>query len=447
MKVLRLTLVLTASCVLPAVAAAQPSLVPLTLGEAIERGLARSPDVAEARAREGAALRQADAGEALRMPSVTASAGYLRTNHVDEYGFTQPDGTRNVVFPDIPSNYRVRLEAAIPLYIGGRDAAVADGSRADARAAAFDRLSAEADVRLSVTAAYWRAVTAREAVRVRERAMARTDAWVSDVGTRVEVGLVPPNDELSARAERARQMVALIDARAAAALADVELARLIGADMEATFALPSPIGLADGDAEALATLSPVELVAEAQARRSERQGLEARAEAYRASARRATAGTRPQVAAVAAVEPARPNRRFVPPVDKWDTGWDLGVNVSWTFFDGGRARAEQAAADAQVVAVGERVRAFDDQLGVDVRRRQLDLESARAALAASAEGVAAAAEARRVVGERYAAGVAMSTEVLDAEVALLDAELQQTNRQAAVRLAEAWLVRIVGARR
>ncbi len=445
MKLLTLACSLAAVTVLPAPAWGQPGApLPLTLEEAIERGLSRAPVVAEARAREQAARSQMDAGTALKFPSLTASAGYLRTNHVTPFGFTQPGGTFNVIFPDIPSNYRVRLEAAIPLYLGGRPDAAVAAAESEARAAEADRRAAEADVRLSVTTAYWRAVTAGEAVRVRERALARTEAWLSDVGVRVEVGLLPPNDVLSARAERARQVVQLIEARSAAAIAAVDLAQLVGADVGTAFDLRSAVGDADEEAQALAALPPDRLLAASRERRGERVGLEARADALRATARGASAAIRPQVAAVAAVEPSRPNRRFVPPTDTWDTGWDLGVNVSWTFFDGGRARAEEAAANAQAAAVGERVREFDDRLAVEVRRRQLDLETARAALEAVAEGVAAAAEARRVLAERFAAGVATSTEVQDAEVALLDAELQQTNLQASLRLAEARLVRTVG---
>ena len=90
------------------------------------------------------------------------------------------------------------------------------------------------------------------------------------------------------------------------------------------------------------------------------------------------------------------------------------------------------------------MREFDDRLAVDVRRRQLELEAAAAGVAAADEGVAAAAEARRVVAERFAAGVATSTDVLDAEVALLEAELGRTRRAAEVRLAEARLLRTVG---
>ncbi len=76
----------------------------------------------------------------------------------------------------------------------------------------------------------------------------------------------------------------------------------------------------------------------------------------------------------------------------------------------------------------------------------LDLESGRAALAASTEAVAAASEARRVVAERFRAGVATSTDMLDAEVAQLEAELERTRLQAGQRLAEAALVRAAGGR-
>ena len=66
-----------------------------------------------------------------------------------------------------------------------------------------------------------------------------------------------------------------------------------------------------------------------------------------------------------------------------------------------------------------------------MRQRVLDVESGRAAIAASDEAVTAAAEARRVVEERFRAGVATSTDVLDAQVALLEAELERTRLAAA----------------
>jgi outer membrane protein TolC len=48
------------------------------------------------------------------------------------------------------------------------------------------------------------------------------------------------------------------------------------------------------------------------------------------------------------------------------------------------------------------------------------------------------------VAERYQAGVATQAESLDADFALLQAELDRTRSQAGVRLAEARLARALG---
>jgi outer membrane protein TolC len=58
--------------------------------------------------------------------------------------------------------------------------------------------------------------------------------------------------------------------------------------------------------------------------------------------------------------------------------------------------------------------------------------------------VRSAEEARRVVTERFAAGVVTHTEVLDAQLVLLQAELDRTRALAGVRLAEARLARATG---
>jgi outer membrane protein TolC len=89
--------------------------------------------------------------------------------------------------------------------------------------------------------------------------------------------------------------------------------------------------------------------------------------------------------------------------------------VSWALWDGGRARADMAEAAASRRAVEERRLEFDSVLAADIRQRRLDLISARAAITAAEAGVRSAAAARRVLTDRFAAGVATSTEVIDAQ--------------------------------
>jgi outer membrane protein TolC len=87
---------------------------------------------------------------------------------------------------------------------------------------------------------------------------------------------------------------------------------------------------------------------------------------------------------------------------------------------------------------------LDASLAVDVRQRLAEVESSRAAVDAANDAVRSATEARRVLGERFAAGVATSTDVLDSQVALLQAELDRTQAIANAHLADARLSRALG---
>ncbi len=158
----------------------------------------------------------------------------------------------------------------------------------------------------------------------------------------------------------------------------------------------------------------------------------------------ARAGSLPTIAVFSGFDYARPNPRLFPRADRWDEFWDAGVNVVWNLWDGGRTRAEVAQAASFVTVARQRLEEFDSVVALEVRQRQLEIDSGRAAIAAAGDAVAAAAEARRVVAERYKAGVATQADVLDADLALLQAELDRTRAQAGVRLADARLARALG---
>jgi len=158
----------------------------------------------------------------------------------------------------------------------------------------------------------------------------------------------------------------------------------------------------------------------------------------------AAAGRLPSIALAGGVDYARPNPRIFPRADRWEDSWDVGINVRWSLWDGGRTAAEVAQAASVAEAARQRLADFDSLLALEIRQRTLDIDSGRAAVSAAADGVRAASEARRVVAERYRAGVITQIEVLDAEFALLQAELDRTRALAGVRLSEAQLARAIG---
>jgi outer membrane protein TolC len=435
-RVLVAALVLLGS---PAGVVAQEAPLSLTLEDAIAQGLANSLRVAELQARrEGAEAAEEGRGAAQR-PALTLQAGYMRTNHVEEFVLRQIGQPIRVLYPDVPDNYRTRMDVQWPIYTAGRLDALERAARAERLAAGEDLAAARADLRLEITRAFWALVTAREAERVLERSLASIDAHVAELRSRLEQGLIPPNDVLTAEAQQAREQLTAIEAANTRAIAEADLRRLLGIE---------GMRSVDPKAELAPSAAPLAahetLVGEARVARPERRALQDRTDAALARAEAAAAGSRPQVGVGAGFDYARPNPRIFPRVERWEDSWDVSVNVSWSVWDGGRTSAERAEALAASNAAKARAADFDRQLAFEVAARRLELESSRAAIAVATTGVRAAVEARRVVGERFNAGVATSTDLLDAETDVLVAELSLTRALANVRLAEARLLRAIG---
>lgn len=415
----------------------------ITLEEAQARAVQASHRLAEARARQQSAQAVVDLRQAAERPSIAASAGYTRTNHVTEFVVPSPTGTPRVLYPDVPDNYRTRLDLQWPIYAGGRTDALERAARAESDAIAADVVVAQADLRLEVARAYWAAVTARATVGVLEEGVSRAQAHVTDVRERLRAGLIAPNEVASAEAQESRQRLLLIEAQTQREVVLAEFNRLVGtqgAPLEPESSLEAASTPADP-----AAAGPVEAaVAEARGARAERVALQRRIDAAGDQRDAALAARRPAVAVTGGVDYARPNPRIFPRADRWDDSWDIGVNVSWSLWDGGRSAAEAAQAAGAADAVRHRLAEFDSVLAVEIRQRALEAGSGSAAVAAAADAVRAATEALRVVGERYRAGVITQIEVLDAQFALLQAQLERTRALANVRLAEARLSRALG---
>lgn len=403
----------------------------VTLDEALARAAANSHRLSELRAREAAASSVVDQRRAADLPVVSAQAGYQRTNHVEEFGFVQ-NGQVRILYPDVPDNWRSRLDLQWPIYTGGRTAALETAARAELNASGKELESARADLRLETTRAFWALVTATESVRVVEESVKRIEAQLADVRAKFDAGFLPPNDVLTVDTRVSSQRTLLIQAVNQRAAARAELARLMGEPVDASFEIEA----------ALADVGPGG--APGVARRADREALAFRADAAVARIDAARAETKPTVAVGAGYDYARPNPRIFPRKAAWDDSWDLGVNVTWTLWNGGRTAAQVAEARHQADAARERLADFDRLVALDVRQRQLDLDSARAQVTTAGAAVRSATEARRVVSERFAAGVATTTDLLDAQVDQLQAELDRTRALATVKLAEARLARALG---
>lgn len=288
----------------------------------------------------------------------------------------QPNGQLRVIYPDIPDNYRTRVELVWPVYTASRTDALERAARAEATATGSDLAAARLDLRLEVSRAYWALVTARETVRVLEQALATADRSLADVRSRVDAGILRPT--MCRAAKRSARAASCCSWKRAAAWRSVsiDLSRLMGLPAPATIepaeALNSSTALS-ADAAALETKAP-----RVPSRTHRPQGAHRwRERAPRRHRQHAQAdGELPVWLRRGEPEPAH-----LPAAGEWQPSFDVSFNVSWQFWDSGRAKADRVEALANQLVLQERQKEVTSQIQADVRRQLVELATSRAALA------------------------------------------------------------------
>jgi outer membrane protein TolC len=442
-----------------------PAPARLTLAEALSRAREASAHLAELRSLAAAAGAGLTGARAERLPKIDASANYTRQSDVPELRLTLPGLGTETVFPNIPDNYRGHLGLELPLYTSGRIANAVTANARQLTAANQDVQQGRADVEQETATAYWSLVTARDSERVLAESLVDYDAHLKESRDRRDVGMAASNEVLAVQVQREQAELARLQAASSAAVANANLLRLLdlppGTGIEPVEPLaepapsPPPAGPASpadsappaspaAAAAPPATEPPAALVAAAEAARPEIVALRSRIAAGRANAAATRAGLWPQANLSAGYDYANPNPRILPLEPRWKSSWSVGAVVSLSLFDGGRTAAAAAQIDAQADALGHRLEDLERRVRLEVTQRLLELATARQAAAVAVANLDSAHENVRVARDRYHEGVIPSSELLDAETALLRAGLDRTNALAQVRVALANLERAAG---
>ena len=164
-------------------------------------------------------------------PAAGVGAGRVHPHESrDEFGIAMPGQPLRVIYPDIPDNFRTRIDFAVADLHLRPDRCACSAPREAESAGLWpgpgrgpQRPEARDHPRLLGGR------HSRESVTVLTESLRRMDATLEDVRNRLEVGLIPPNDVLSVEAQRSRQQLLLIQARNLHEQALADLRRLIGA--------------------------------------------------------------------------------------------------------------------------------------------------------------------------------------------------------------------------
>ena len=126
-----------------------------------------------------------------------------------------------------------------------------------------------------------------------------------------------------------------------------------------------------------------------------------------------------------------------------ENAW-VGLSLNWELWDWGLRGQEVAAARAELAAQKFLLKEIRDRVALEVKEAYLGLEAARRQVEAARKGVAAARENFRLERARFREGLSDTTDVMDAETLLLQAETHEVAALAAYEIARARLSYAVG---
>jgi OMF family outer membrane factor len=275
---------------------------------------------------------------------------------------------------------------------------------------------------------------------VAEAQLKRTRRLLDDARALRDAGMAVTADVYAAEARAAAAEVDVIRARNEEEKALARLRSLLGINAIAT------ITLTDAKTDRIpshpSTLSDLEQ--QALDNRPELRVTDARIEALGARARAVDASRLPTVGATGQWLVARPNQRYFPLVDEANDSWRVGVVASWQVFDGNRTGARTAGVEAEQRALQQDRSEIERQIRLEVETSRLELASALEAVTSADASAHAARAWEEASSERYAAGLALVSELLDAQADLTAAEVAQVKTRVSAWLAEATLRRAVG---
>jgi len=158
----------------------------------------------------------------------------------------------------------------------------------------------------------------------------------------------------------------------------------------------------------------------------------------------ARAGYYPQVYLIGNYYYLRPNPRIMPALDRFKGTWDVTFSVSFDLWNWGKTKSLEEQSKAQLALAQDARELLEDQAVLELTQSRLSLARAKEKVRVAGLAVFQAGENLRVTREKFKQGVALNTEVLDAEMALLQTDLNRTQAEIDLVLAQAKLEKALG---
>jgi outer membrane protein len=399
---------------------------PWTLERALNYALAHNPDARLAQQRIAVAQAGLEQANSTFWPRLQVQSSYLRTdNPMQVFGsiLNQRAYSTSLNFNDVPDvdNLNAKGLVTVPLYAGGRNLASRDAAKATAQAAKLDSEAIRNELGFEVVRAFQTVLKTREFIRATDAEVSAFEGNLSIAQKRLNAGTLLKSDVLDVEVRLAQAREDSVRARNANTLAERALRNLLGIE--------------DGEFSVADTAPEIRApVSSDFSHRPELASASQRERAAQAAVRGSWSGFLPRLNAFGSLD--------------YDYGWvtrgdgqsyTAGVMAQWDLWDGFSTRAKIREARANLESTREEQRKLRLAIDLEAEQARLDLQAANERLAVTEKSVEQARESASLTRDRFEQGLALSTQLLDSETALVAARVRRAEAESDQRIAIAAL--------
>lgn len=410
----------------------------LTVEQAVDIGLKNSKTLHASSMKVVSAEAKVKEVNSAKLPSVKVTAAYRRLSEVDPFSINTPFGTFDIS-PSILNNYQATVSVMQPLFTGFRLSGSADLAEQSANATNEGYNKDKSDLVFNVRNSYWTLFKASQLKKVADENVEQIKAHVNDAKNLMNAGMLTQNDVLKLEVQLSDAMYRQVDANNGVKLAMVSLNNVMSIPLNTEIEIASETELNPKSYEDLNSL-----VSMASEIRPEIKAADYLVKAGKAGVKIAESSWYPQISLVANYYYSRPNQRILPTKDRFDGTWDAGVNLSLNVWDWLTTSHQTEQAEAALTQSIDMMGSIKDNITLEVTQNYLNVNQAKQKIQISKQTVEQADENNRVTSDKFRNGLALSSDVIDAEVALLVAKTNYTNSIVDYELAKARLEKSIG---
>ena len=391
----------------------------LSLNEALELSLKNNKQLKANQAKIDEAAAAVKEAKEKKLPNAGVSGSYLRLSSANIDMKTKSSSSNPPAQSSSPDPNQAMygiLNISQPLYTGGKIKYGIQSAEFLAKASRLDAENQQSEIIQNTLLAFANLFKANTAVMLVNENLAQNKQRVSDLSNLEKNGLLARNDLLKAQLQESTVELNLLDAENNLQIANLNMNIMLGLPDNTRLSLDTA-----GIEKKNDDRSVEEYVQSALSIRKDKEAMMYRIKAAETTVKTIKADKMPSLSLTGGYVAA-----YIPHVISVTNAINVGVGVSYNIASLWKTKSKVQQAEARVQQLNINQSIMDDNVKLEVNRNYLSLLSLRKKIEVYAKAKEQANENFRIVKNKFDNQLATTTDLLEADVAKLQASLNYT---------------------